>query len=200
MMTCPHCQTVNPANARFCFNCGQPMNLATQTDETRLNRLAAATPLPLADKMRAAHLVGERKLVTCLFADVVGSTALAEGMDPDDWTAIMNHAFDRLSPVVYRYEGTIARLMGDAILAFFGAPVAHEDDAVRAALTALDMLAAARSYAEEVRRQHHVEFAIRVGLNTGSVVVGNVGSDLKYEYTAMGDAVNLAARMQSAAR
>nr|MBI2904890.1 AAA family ATPase [Chloroflexota bacterium] len=199
-MTCPHCQTVNPANARFCFNCGQPMNLVTQTDEARLSRLAAATPLPLADKMRAAHLVGERKLVTCLFADVVGSTALAEGMDPDDWTAIMNHAFDRLSPVVYRYEGTIARLMGDAILAFFGAPVAHEDDAVRAALTALDMLAAARSYAEEVRRQHHVEFAIRVGLNTGNVVVGNVGSDLKYEYTAMGDAVNLAARMQSAAR
>lgn len=224
-MNCPNCRTANPEEARFCFNCGtplsqrcancqsdlapgarfcsncgQPVNVQTAADSARLTRLAAAAPAPLADKIRAAHLTGERKIVTCLFADVVGSTSLAERMDPDDWTEIMNRAFDQLSPAIYRYEGTIARLMGDAILAFFGAPVAHEDDPVRAAHAALDLIVAAQSYAGQVRKQYGIEFAIRVGLNTGPVVVGNVGSDLKYEYTAMGDAVNLAARMQSAAK
>jgi class 3 adenylate cyclase len=132
---------------------------------------------------------------------VVGSTALAENMDPEDWTLIMNRAFDLLSPVIIeKYEGAIARLLGDAILAFFGAPVAHEDDPVRAVRAALDLLEESRKYAAEVRAQHGIEFAVRVGLNTGPVVVGDVGSDLKFEYTAMGDAVNLAARMQAAAR
>jgi class 3 adenylate cyclase/tetratricopeptide (TPR) repeat protein len=197
--TCTNCGTALPPAARFCMNCGQPVVTSTPMDEDRQAKLAAATPAPLADKMRAAHVEGERKLVTTLFADVVGSTALAERMDPEEWTAIMNRAFEHLSPAIHRYEGTIARLMGDALLAFFGAPVAHEDDPVRAIRAALDLLAAAREYAEEVRRTYGIEFAVRVGMSTGMVVVGAVGSDLKYEYTAMGDAVNLAARMQSAA-
>jgi class 3 adenylate cyclase/tetratricopeptide (TPR) repeat protein len=224
-MICPHCQTENPAQARFCFNCGtplaqrcancqsdlgpgarfcsncgQPVNVQTPADSARLARLAAAAPAHLADKIRSVPLTSERRIVTCLFADVVGSTSLAERMDADDWTEIMNRAFDQLSPAIYRYEGTIARLLGDALLAFFGAPVAHEDDPVRAVHAALELLALTRAYAQEVRQRYGIEFAIRVGLNTGHVVVGNVGSDLKYEYTAMGDAVNLAARMQSAAR
>jgi class 3 adenylate cyclase len=197
---CSNCGATLPADARFCLSCGQPVAVSTQADESRHARLAAAAPAPLVDKMRAAHLTGERKLVTVLFADVVGSTALAEQMDPEDWALIMNRAFDRISPSIYRYEGTIARLMGDAILAFFGAPLAHEDDPVRAVRAGLDLLAAVREFAEEARREYGIEFAMRVGLNTGTVVVGEVGSDLKYEYTAMGDAVNLAARMQSAAR
>ncbi len=197
---CANCQSDLAPGARFCSNCGQPVNIQTLADNARLTRLAAAAPAPLADKIRSAPLTSERKIVTCLFADVVGSTSLAERMDADDWTEIMNRAFDRLSPAIYRYEGTIARLLGDALLAFFGAPVAHEDDPVRAVHAALDLLSATRAYAQEVRARYGIEFAIRVGLNTGHVVVGNVGSDLKYEYTAMGDAVNLAARMQSAAR
>jgi class 3 adenylate cyclase len=197
---CANCGTALPAGARFCMSCGQPVDVRTAVDESRLTRLAAAAPEPLAEKMRAAHLAGERKMVTALFADVVGSTALAEGMDAEDWTLIMNRAFDRISPAIYRYEGTIARLMGDAILAFFGAPVAHEDDPVRAVRAALDLLEAVREFAVEAQRDYGIEFQMRVGLNTGQVVVGEVGSDRKYEYTAMGDAINLAARMQSAAR
>ena len=200
-LACANCGTVLPAGARFCMSCGQPVSSAsTPVEEARLARLAAAAPAPLAEKMRAAHLAGERKLVTALFADVVGSTALAERMDAEDWTLIMNRAFDRISPAIYHYEGTIARLMGDAILAFFGAPLAHEDDPARAVRAALDVLTAAREFAADTKREHGIDFAMRVGLNTGMVVVGEVGSDLKYEYTAMGDAVNLAARMQSAAR
>src|SRR5260221_4993527 len=199
-LSCTNCGAAMALGDRFCSSCGQPAAISTPTDDNRLSRLNAAAPASLADKIRTAEASSDRKVVTVLFADVVGSTTLAEQMDAEDWTAIMNRAFDRLSPPIYRYEGTIARLLGDALLAFFGARVAHEDDPVRAVRAALDLLDAARDYAEEVRRDHGIDFAIRVGINTGLVVVGNVGSDLKFEYTAMGDAVNLAARMQSAAR
>lgn len=180
--------------------CGQPVAAPTQTDDARLTRLAAAVPAPLAEKMYAARLSGERKVVTALFADVVGSTAMAEQMDPEDWTEMMNGAFDRLSPIIYHYEGTIARLLGDAMLAFFGAPVAHEDDPARAVYAALDILDSIREYATYVKDKYDMNFAIRIGINTGSVVVGEVGSELKYEYTAMGDAINLAARLQTSAQ
>ncbi|MGH2491488.1 MAG: adenylate/guanylate cyclase domain-containing protein, partial [Candidatus Limnocylindria bacterium] len=138
--------------------------------------------------------------MTAVFADIVNSTLLTASMDPEDWTDIANGTFKRMSEVIYRYEGTIARLMGDGILAFFGAPVAHEDDPERAIRCALDMIASVEDLGAELRRTRDIEFAIRAGVNTGTVVVGTVGSDLMYEYTAMGDAVNIASRMQSAAR
>lgn len=180
--------------------CGQPVTVPTQTDDARLTRLAAAVPAPLAEKMYAARLSGERKVVTALFADVVGSTAMADQMDPEDWTEMMNGAFDRLSPIIYQYEGTIARLLGDAMLAFFGAPVSHEDDPERAVRSALEILQAIREYTVLTKEKYGMNFAVRIGINTGSVVVGEVGSELKYEYTAMGDAINLAARLQTAAQ
>ena len=118
--------------------------------------------------MRAAKLTGERKPVTALFADVVGSTALAEAIDPEDWTAIINEAFDLMSRAVFRYEGTIAQLQGDAMLAFFGAPVAHEDDPERAIFAALDMLAAIDEFARAAQ-------ARRTGSTSGSVPASTAG-------------------------
>jgi class 3 adenylate cyclase len=197
--TCPRCEAPVTADARFCANCGQPLAGATETDEALQARLSAAAPAPLVDKMRAAKLTGERKPVTALFADVVGSTSIAEAMDPEDWTALVTEAFDLMSKAVFRYEGTIAQLQGDAMLAFFGAPVAHEDDPDRAILAALDMIASIDEFARQLKISHGIEFRIRAGINTGPVVVGNVGTDLRYEYTALGDAMNVAARMQASA-
>ena len=197
--TCPRCETAVAADAKFCANCGHALSQVTSDDTATHSRLTAAAPEPLIEKMRAAKLTGERKPVTALFADVVGSTALAEVIDPEDWTAIINEAFDLMSRAVFHYEGTIAQLQGDAMLAFFGAPVAHEDDPERAIFAAIDMLAAIDEYGTQLRASHGIEFRIRAGINSGPVMVGNVGSDLRYEYTALGDAVNVAARMQSAA-
>lgn len=154
-------------------------------------------------KLQAARdkggMVGERRVVTMLFCDLKGSTAAAEGLDPEDWTEIMNGAFANMIKPVYQYEGTIARLMGDALLAFFGAPIAHEDDPRRAVLAGLDIVQAIKPYREKIRERYGVDFDVRVGINTGLVVVGAVGSDLRMEYSALGDAINLAARMEQTA-
>jgi class 3 adenylate cyclase/predicted ATPase len=134
-----------------------------------------------------------------LFCDVKGSTAAAEQLDPEEWAEIMNGAFEHMIRPIYKYEGTVARLMGDAILAFFGAPIAHEDDPERGILAGLDILDSIDPYRREVRQQWAIEIDVRVGINTGLVVVGAVGSDLRMEYTALGDAINLASRMEQLA-
>lgn len=149
---------------------------------------------------RAANpMRGERRTVTMLFADIQGSTAAAEGLDPEDWTDIINGAFEHLIAPVYRYEGTLARLLGDAVLAFFGAPIAHEDDPVRAVRAGLEIVEGMHPYKTGIADRWGIPIDVRVGINTGLVVVGEVGSDLRVEYTALGDAVNVAARMEQTA-
>ena len=199
---CPECGTELPARARFCLNCGHQMT-EPQTGSSQA-RLQEYIPKELLAKLQAARTSGgmqsERRVVTMLFCDVVGSTAAAGTLDPEEWAEVMNRAFEYLITPVYRYEGTLARLMGDAILAFFGAPIAHEDDPQRAVLAGLDIIQGIHPYNEEVKRRWGLDFQVRVGINTGLVVVGEVGSDMYVEYTAMGDAINLAARMEQTAQ
>src|SRR5205809_5742417 len=161
----------------------------------------AYTPAHLASKIRTARerLPGERKQVTVLFADLKGSLELLAGRDPEDARALLDTVLERMMEAVHRYEGTVNQVMGDGIMALFGAPLAHEDHAVRACYAALAMQAAAKRYADDVRRQRGVSVQIRVGLNSGEVVVRAVGSDLRMDYSAVGQTTHLAARMEQAA-
>jgi ABC-type oligopeptide transport system substrate-binding subunit/class 3 adenylate cyclase len=176
---------------------------AEPTPSTRngayVDALERLVPREFAERLRATRGQAdhERRLVTILFCDVRGSTHMAEDLDPEEVIAVMQGAFEVLIEPIVRYEGTVARLMGDAVLAFFGAPVAHEDDPERAIRAALEIVAGARAYAGTLAQERGIGgFDVRVGINTGLVVVGEVGSDLRVEYTAMGDAINLAARME----
>ncbi|HKZ55665.1 MAG TPA: adenylate/guanylate cyclase domain-containing protein, partial [Anaerolineales bacterium] len=169
--------------------------------ESHLQRFIPKELQARLDAARASgEMVGERRVVTMLFSDVKGSTAAAEQLDPEDWSEIINAGFEFMIKPIYRYEGIVARLMGDGILGFFGAPIAHEDDPQRAILAGLEIVAGISPYREQVRQRYGVDFDVRVGINTGLVVVGAVGSDLRMEYTALGDAINLAARMEQTAR
>ncbi len=207
-LICPQCGTELPPHAKFCFDCAAPIAVPPPTPEEEAGTPALdkaiqrLVPREFADRLLATRgQVGkERRIVTILFSDVKGSTAMAEELDPEDVMEIMDGAFDVLIEPIYRYEGTVARLMGDAILAFFGAPIAHEDDPERACRAALEIVEGAQRYAARLEEERGISgFNVRVGINTGLVVVGEVGSDLRVEYTAMGDAVNLAARMESSA-
>ena len=159
------------------------------------------TPAYLAEKILTsrAALEGERKQVTVLFADLKGSTELIEGLDPEEARQLLDPALHVMMDAVHRYEGTVNQVLGDGIMALFGAPVAHEDHAVRACYAALAMQAAMRRYAEEVRRSHGLEMQARVGLNSGEVVVRAIGNDLHMDYSAVGQTTHLAARMEQLA-
>jgi serine phosphatase RsbU (regulator of sigma subunit)/class 3 adenylate cyclase/tetratricopeptide (TPR) repeat protein len=180
------------------MNCGQPVGVSSQVDADRLSQLTAATPAPLAAKMRAsAYLAGEQRFVTALFLDVVDSTGLIGQLGKADWAKLIDEAFDHLYPVIYRYEGTITHLQQDTMLAFFGAPVAHEDDPTRALFAALDLVEAAQEFGRQVEARLNVPFAVRIGMSTGPVMVTAVGQDLKVEYRPIGNLINLASRIQT---
>jgi class 3 adenylate cyclase/tetratricopeptide (TPR) repeat protein/ABC-type dipeptide/oligopeptide/nickel transport system ATPase component len=212
-MNCPSCGTKCPENSNFCLHCGTSLKSESKNEthdaidlsissETMTQALKRLMPTSYVEKLLASkgRMEGERRVVTILFSDVKGSTTLAENLDPEEVLEIMNGAFNVLIEPITRYEGTLARLMGDAILAFFGAPIAHEDDAYRACRAALEILEGARNYSAKLETEKGIKgFDVRVGMNTGLVVVAEVGTDLRVEYTAMGDAVNIAARMESTA-
>ena len=222
-MRCPRCQSDNPVGMKFCGQCAAPLvgtcaacGAANQPGNRFCGQCAA--PLqrrrlgpapnpgdlhPQAPRREDPHLEGalegERKQVTVLFADLKGSMELLADRDPEEARKLLDPVLERMMEAVHRYEGTVNQVMGDGIMALFGAPLAHEDHAVRACYAAHDMQAAMRRYTEEVRHAHGIEVQIRVGLNSGEVVVRAIGSDLRMDYTAVGQTTHLAARMEQLA-
>src|SRR5262245_13390193 len=161
----------------------------------------AYTPSYLAEKILTSRsaLEGERKQVTVLFADIKDSTELIRDRDPEAAQQLLDPALQRMMDAVHRFEGTVNQVLGDGIMALFGAPIAHEDHALRACYASLAMQAAMRAYTEEVRRAHGLEMRIRVGLNSGEVVVRAISNDLHMDYSAVGETTHLAARMEQLA-
>ena len=199
-ISCSSCDNQLPAGSRFCNKCGTPVGLES-TSQSRFSSFESYTPKHLAERILTSKsaLEGERKQVTVLFADLKGSMELLADRDPEEARKILDAVLDRLMEAVHRYEGTVNQVMGDGIMALFGAPVAHEDHAARACYAALRMQETVKRYAEEARHAHGVIVQIRVGLNSGEVVVRAIGSDLRMDYTAVGQTTHLAARMEQLA-
>ena len=220
-MRCPQCQQDNPAGAKFCRECGGRLDavcaacghgnlpgsrFCNECGKPIAPSSAPAspqsyTPRYLAEKILTSRhaLEGERKQVTVLFADMKGSLELLADRDPEEARKLLDPVLDRMMEAVHRYEGTVNQVMGDGIMALFGAPLAHEDHAVRACYAALAMQQAIRLYTADVRRDHGIEVQIRVGINSGEVVVRAIGSDLRMDYSAVGQTTHLAARMEQLA-
>ena len=224
-MKCPRCQQENPPQAKFCVecaaplartcgNCGTPLPTAakfcpecahpagTPAAQPRFASPEAYTPKHLAEKILTSKsaLEGERKQVTVLFADLKGSMELLADRDPEAARRLLDPVLERMMEAVHHYEGTVNQVMGDGIMALFGAPVAHEDHAVRACYAALRMQRRVNLYADELQRGGGTPVQIRVGLNSGEVVVRSIGSDLHMDYTAVGQTTHLAARMEQMAK
>jgi class 3 adenylate cyclase/tetratricopeptide (TPR) repeat protein len=198
-LRCSNCGTQLPAGAKFCFECATPVT--AHGSPRRPTSPDAYTPKHLAERIRnsKAALEGERKQVTVLFADLKGSMELLADRDPEEARKLLDPVLGHMMDAVHRYEGTVNQVMGDGIMALFGAPLAHEDHAVRACYAALRMQEAVRRYSDELRHTQGVEVQIRVGLNSGEVVVRSIGSDLRMDYTAVGQTTHLAARMEQLA-
>ncbi len=190
-LACAACGANNQPGERFCGECGKPLAGAAKQSTQRDPR--SYTPKHLADKILQSKsaLEGERKQVTILFADVRGSTELASELDPEEWHRIMDRFFQILAEGVHRFEGTVNEYRGDGIMALFGAPIAHEDHAQRACYAALHLRDALRRYADELRIGKGINFSVRMGLNSGEVVVGRIGDDLRMDYTALGHTASL---------
>ena len=212
---CPHCRAAARPGARFCVSCGHSLqtidipngaNSGLTSSHPRPSDIAVPEtfqpPAYLADKIRAQHfdIEGERRQLTVLFGDIVGFTAISEKLDPEDLSEIVRRGFALVTEEIHRFEGTINQYTGDGLMALFGAPIAHEDAPRRAVHAALGIQRALRDYAATLERDRGLKFQMRIGINTGIVMVGQIGTDLKMEYTAIGDTTNLASRLQSLAR
>ncbi|HWP91309.1 MAG TPA: tetratricopeptide repeat protein [Thermodesulfobacteriota bacterium] len=201
-LKCLSCGRENPPANKFCFECGGKLdNGVNKADAFILDQPLNYIPENLARKILGgrAGLEGERKQVTALFADLHGFTELSEKLDPEDVRSIMNRCFEIIIEEVHRYEGTINQFLGDGVLALFGAPIALEDHPHRALSAALAIQKAIKGYGDKLKEERSIDFRMRIGLNTGLVVVGTIGNDLRMDYTAIGDTVNLASRLQSLA-
>ncbi len=198
---CPSCGKGNLPGSKFCKGCGHNLRKPEAVPPIDYTQPQSYTPKYLADKIlkNRSSIEGERKLVTVLFADVANYTSVAERLDPEEVHQIMDGCFRILMAEIHRYEGTINQFTGDGVMALFGAPVAHEDHAQRACLAALSIQKTIEGYGDKISGQHGADFNLRIGLNSGPVIVGTIGDDLRMDYTAMGDTTNLASRMETMA-
>ena len=197
-VACPQCGAANAPDDNFCRKCGARLAVASTSFAMRLAAPRSYTPQHLAERILTSKsaLEGERKQVTVLFADLKGSMELLADRDPEEARKLLDPVLEHMMEAVHRYEGTVNQVMGDGIMALFGAPLAHEDHALRACYAALRMQELVKRYAEDARHAHGVNVQIRVGLNSGEVVVRAIGSDLHMDYTAVGQTTHLAARME----
>jgi class 3 adenylate cyclase/tetratricopeptide (TPR) repeat protein len=200
-LACPACGFVNEPDEKFCGGCGMPLPSANRAPDQRFQAPQAYTPRHLAEKILTsrAALTGERKQVTVLFCDLPDSTPLAARLGPEAMHTLLNRFFELALGEVHRYEGTINQFLGDGFMALFGAPIAHEDHARRAVLAAVGLQRRLREGPAVLGQPPGVEVAVRMGLNTGLVIVGAIGDNLRMDYTAIGDTTNVAARLQQAA-
>jgi class 3 adenylate cyclase/tetratricopeptide (TPR) repeat protein len=228
-LRCPGCGTDLPAGAKFCLECGRPVVVPAAAGPAADTAAGAAplaprpgapsaapagrapappegvrpyTPKHLAEKILRSRsaLEGERRQVTVLFADLAGFTALAETLDPEEVHRIVEQCLEHITAEIHRFEGTVNQYTGDGVMALFGAPIAHEDGPRRAVHAALGIQRALRELSRALQAERGLSVQMRIGLNTGPVVVGKIGDDLRMDYTAVGDTTNLAARMQQMAR
>lgn len=199
---CPSCAFLNPTDFQFCGNCGASLVVNNTFLPGEYARLYNYTPRFLADKILShrGRIEGEHKIITVLFADLANSTSISEQLDQETMHNLMDGCIKIILSAVHHYEGIVNQFMGDGVMALFGAPVAHEDHAQRACHAALAIQSAMETYGAKIKRDTGLEFKMRVGLNTGPVVLGTIGDDFRMDYTAVGDTANLGARMETHAR
>jgi class 3 adenylate cyclase/tetratricopeptide (TPR) repeat protein len=199
-LSCARCRTELPAGAAFCSACGH--SVAAPSGEPRFGSPETYTPKHLVEKILTSRgaVEGERKQVSVLVADLKGSLELLAERDPEEARKLVDPVVERMIEAVHRYEGAVHQVMGDGLMAIFGAPLAHEDHAVRACYAALRMQESVARAGDEIQRSHGIPLQVRVGLNSGDVVIRSIGQDLRMDYTAVGQTTYLAGRLQQMAR
>jgi len=200
-ISCSACGFKNPGDFEFCGKCGHNLYSLKGTPSVDYSQPQSYTPKSLVDKILTSRsaIEGERKVVTIFFADVAGFTPMSEKLDPDDVRNIMDGCFKILLDEIHRYEGTVIQFTGDGAMAIFGTPITHEEHVQQACHASLAIQREMAAYGEKIKNDYGVEFKMRIGLNSGPVIVGSIGDDLKMDYAAVGDTVNLASRMESTA-
>jgi class 3 adenylate cyclase len=199
---CPECGVTNRVGSKFCDECGYDLRASKEASPIDFSKPQSYTPKFLAEKILTTRssIEGERKLVTVLFADVANYMSMSEKLDPEEIHQIMDGCFKILMDEIHKYEGTINQFTGDGVMALFGAPVAHEDHAQRACHAALSIQKALKVFEEKIKNDFGADFKMRIGLNSGPVIVGSIGDDLRMDYTAVGDTSNIASRIENMAR